>query len=75
MRRDMTQSHTIKKDFSKILQPYENKWVALSSDYTKVIASGKTLQETAIQLEKDERESVVFHKVFPFDAYYEPLLL
>lgn len=70
----MTQ-HTIKKDLSKILQPYENKWVALSSDYTRVMASGKTLQETATQLAKSERESVVFHKVFPFDAYYEPLLL
>ena len=70
----MPQHHTT-KDLSKVLQPYEHKWVALSSDYTQVIASGETLRETAAQVQETERERVVFHKVLPFDAYYEPLLL
>ena len=67
--------HHPAKDLSKVLQPYENKWVALSSDYHKVVASGETLRETAAQVEEGERERVIFHKVLPFDAYYEPLFL
>ena len=67
--------HHPTKDLSKVLQPYENKWVALSSDYNKVIASGETLRETAAQVGEGEKERVVFHKVLPFDAYYAPLLL
>ena len=66
--------HHITKDLSKVLQPYENKWVALSPDYTKIIASGETLRETAAQVREDEKEHAVFHKVLPFDAYYIPLL-
>ena len=71
----MPQHHTTQKDLSKVLQPYEHKWVALLSDYTRVIASGETLRETAAQVREDEKAQVVFHRVLPFDAYYEPLLL
>ena len=69
----MSQRHQT-KDLSKVLKPYENQWVALSPDYTKVIASGETLRETVAQVREDEKERAVFHKVLPFDAYYVPLL-
>ena len=69
----MSRHHTT-KDLSKLLQPYENKWVALSPDYSRVIASGETLRETAAQVREDDKEQAVFHKVLPFDAYYIPLL-
>jgi hypothetical protein len=32
-------------DLSKTLRPYAGKWVAVTKDYEKVIASGKTLKE------------------------------
>lgn len=65
----------VKPDLSKILKPHENKWVALSPDYERVVASGDTLKETAAQVKPDEREKVVFHKVLPFDALYIPAIL
>jgi hypothetical protein len=41
-----SQKHTgiAQPDLSKILEPYENQWVALSPDYTHVVASGETLK-------------------------------
>ena len=58
-------------DLSKILKPYENKWVALSLDYKKVLGSGKTLKEA--KKEADEAgEKYLFLKVFPFDISYVP---
>jgi hypothetical protein len=32
-------------NFTSLLKPYENQWVALSPDYTKVVASRETLKE------------------------------
>jgi hypothetical protein len=62
-----SQKHTkiAKPDLSKILEPYENQWVALSPDYTTVVASGKTLKEAHAYVPEDERERVVFHNVLP----------
>ena len=59
-------------NLSKILEPYENQWVALSPDYTHVVASGETLKDVHAKVPEDDREHVVFHKVLPFDALYIP---
>ena len=32
-------------DFSKLLIPYENMWVVISKDNTKVLGSGKNLDD------------------------------
>jgi len=58
-------------DLSKILRPYENKWVALSLDYKKVLGSGKTLKEAKKKADK-VGEKYLFLKVFPFDISYVP---
>jgi hypothetical protein len=62
-------------DFATILEPYENQWVALSSDYTHVVASGETLKEVHAKVPEGDRETVVFHNVLPFDALYIPSML
>ncbi|MFH1956350.1 MAG: DUF5678 domain-containing protein [Patescibacteria group bacterium] len=59
-------------DLRKILRPFENKWVALTPDNKKVIASGDTLNETASKVEKKD---VIFMKVLTFRASYAPLIL
>jgi hypothetical protein len=46
--------------------------VALSPDYTNVVARGHTLKEAHANVPPGERETVVFHKVLPFDARYIP---
>jgi hypothetical protein len=68
----MSQSTSTTPPLSQLLAPYENQWVAIAPDYTSVVASGRTLRETAAQVPAAQRERVIFHKVLPFDAYYEP---
>lgn len=42
-------------DLSKILLPFENKWVALSEDQKEVLGSGKTLQEAEKEAKKTKK--------------------
>lgn len=58
-------------DLSKILLPYENKWVALSEDNKKVLGAGKTLKEAEKQAEKKSKK-YIFLKVPPFNVSYVP---
>jgi hypothetical protein len=57
---------------AQLLKPYENQWVALTRDYRRVMAHGKTLKETIARLTPHERETVIFHKVLPFNISYAP---
>jgi Family of unknown function (DUF5678) len=59
-------------DFTTLLKPYENQWVALSPDYSTIVASGETLKEVHAKVPEGDRETVVFHNVLPFDALYIP---
>lgn len=60
-------------DLRKILKPFENKWVALTPDNKKVVASGDSLKETALKVR--ESEKVIFMKVLPFNLLYAPSIL
>jgi hypothetical protein len=66
-----TQDVTI--DLSRVIDAsHENKWVALASDYSRVIASAKTLYEL---LEKALDENVIYYKVLPRDVSFAPAML
>ena len=62
-------------DLSKILKPYENKWVALSYDYKQVFSNGKTLESAIENLKEKSPDEVIFMKVLPFDLAYVPTTL
>ena len=47
-------------DLTEILEPYLNKWVALSSDQTVVIGSGDTLPEALSEAQRKGAEQPVF---------------
>jgi hypothetical protein len=49
-------------DLRKLLKPYANKWVALSSNHKKVIAKGSELKEV---IAKVKIKDAIFMKVFP----------
>ena len=49
--------------------------MALSPDYTTGMASGVTLKEAHAHVPPGERETVIFHKVLPFDALYVPTIV
>ncbi len=69
----MIKEKIIKKMDSKLLKPYENKWVALSNNRKKVIASGKTLNEVFEKIE-GKKNDYMFTKVLPFEINYAPFL-
>ena len=60
-------------DLRRLLKPYENKWVALSLDYSRVLGAGDSLQEAK---EKAERKGgkYLFLRLPPFDVSYVPTL-
>ena len=58
-------------DLTKLLIPFENKWVALSDDQKQILGSGKTLKEAEKEAEKTKKR-YLFLKVPPFDTSYVP---
>jgi len=50
---------------------YENKWVAIASDYSRVIAVAMTLREL-MQTVTDQ--NAIFHRVLPRDVSFAPLV-
>lgn len=58
-------------DLSRLLLPYENKWVALSEDHKKILGAGKSLKEAEEKAEKRNKK-YIFLKVPPFDISYVP---
>jgi len=56
-------------DLSKLLKPYANKWVALSSNKKKILASGNQLKDI---IAKIKTKDVIFTKVFPEKSFYMP---
>ncbi len=66
------QKQTLKPiDLSKILLPYENKWVALSEDNKKVLGAGETLEQAEEQA-KEKSKKYIFIKLPPFNVSYVP---
>jgi hypothetical protein len=57
---------------SKILRPYEEKWVALSPDEKKVVGSGNNLKQASQGALKKGYKNPVFLKVPRFDVGYIP---
>ena len=54
-------------NIAEITKHYVNKWVALSEDHTKVLASGKTLAEVAKKTASEKR--VMVFRVLPGLTY------
>lgn len=46
-------------NLSKLLKNFSSGWVAISSDYKKVVASGKTLKDVTSKVTKQRLENVV----------------
>lgn len=56
----------------KLSRSYENKWVALSPNRDKVIASGSSLEETVSRVDEKIRHKAAYSKVQPADTIYAP---
>jgi len=58
-------------NLSKILKPYENKWVALSLNHRRVLGAGDSLKSAREKAEK-KAEKFVFIKLPPFGVNFVP---
>lgn len=46
-------------NLSKLLKNFSSGWVAITSDYKKIVASGKTLKEVTNKVTRQKRYDVV----------------
>lgn len=46
-------------NLSKLLKNFSSGWVAITSDYKKVVASGKTLKEITDKVSKEKQDDIV----------------
>jgi hypothetical protein len=61
-------------DLTTLLKPYENKWVALSFDYRRVLGVGDTLAEAKRNAQQSSKERFVCIKLPPYGVSYVPVL-
>ncbi|MEK7517964.1 MAG: DUF5678 domain-containing protein [Patescibacteria group bacterium] len=52
---------------------YEDQYVALSQDSTKIVASGKTIKDLHKKLEKIKAKDVIIDYIFPLNASLSPV--
>lgn len=57
-------------NFNKVIKSFKDKWVAVSYDYSKVFASGDTLQQ--VMSKTGTKSKVKVLKVIPLDLIYSP---
>jgi len=58
---------------SKLLIKYVNKWIALTSDRKKVLASAKSIGELEKKVDKIQASpDVIYHHVLPINGNYLP---
>ena len=55
-----------------IYSNYENKWIALAPDRSRVLVSGTSIKDVEKKL-KDADKDVVITYVMPFDKSFAPL--
>lgn len=58
-------------DLTRLLRPYENRWVALSLDWKEVVAADDTFAGAKAAADRTRRP-VRFMRVLPFDVAYAP---
>lgn len=58
---------------TKLWIKYVNKWIALTSDRKKVIASAASIKDLEKKVAKTKRDpDMIYHHVLPIDGSYSP---
>ncbi len=57
---------------SNILNFYVNKWVALTEDKKKVVASASDLKKLDVKVKEAKLKDVIYHYVLPYDKSFSP---
>lgn len=63
------------KTYEKTLLANQNKWIAVSSGGSKILASGKSIQEVEGKLGKLNAKDVVLTFVPPANRYLSPYVI
>lgn len=59
-------------NLSNILGTNVNKWVALTSDRKKVVASATDLKKLDMKVKEANIKDVIYHYVLPLDKSFSP---
>lgn len=51
---------------------YVNKWIALTNDRKKVLASAQDLKKLDVTVKKNKFKNVIYHYVLPFNKSFSP---
>ena len=73
MKKDLQRIDDLSNNFSKIIQSFRDKWVAVSDDYSEVVASADTLSGVMDKIKKNSTLKVF--KVVSLDMIYSPITL
>ncbi len=65
----------MKKKRYELLRKFEKKWVALDKNSSKVLASGKTIEEVEKGLKRIKEKPSAIEYVMPFNSYFSPSCL
>ena len=58
------------KDLSELLRKYRDRWIALSSDEKRVVASGSSMKKVVKKAQKQgEKEAIITRAPAEFKAY------
>lgn len=56
----------------KVLLSHINKWVALTHDEKKVVASATDLRKLDLKVKKTGLKDVIYHYILPPDKFFSP---
>lgn len=57
---------------SNILNSYVNKWVALTANKKKIVASASDLKKLDVKVKEANLKDVTYHYVLPYDRSFSP---
>jgi len=58
---------------NNLLSKYANKWIALTADRKKVVASAKNINDLDKKVRTLKKsQDVIYHRVLPIDGSYAP---
>ena len=58
---------------NNLLVKYANKWIALTADRKKVVASAKNIEDLDRKVKTLKKyQTVIYHRVLPIDGSYAP---
>lgn len=64
--------NTPDQQWISLIQPYQNKWVALDDRKKNILSSGASYSEVEKRLKEEDKKADSIMYITPFSSYYAP---